>query len=132
MLWMPGGRIELDFLVAAVSVGGELGSRAEGAWAPDQCVFSVAFYSSVAVSVFCGPFQSLCAMTFPSASGSTAAAGDGLFRRGFLESSGCKGSRDLVVIFTFPRAFCESRVGQLSSVFLYGLLVRVRIFVRFP
>jgi hypothetical protein len=97
---------------------------------PDRCVFSIASYSSLAVSVFCGPFQSLCAMEFPSASGSTAAAGAGVFRRrrrGFLESSACKGSRDLVVIFTFPRAFCESRVGQLSSVFLYGILVRVRV-----
>jgi hypothetical protein len=88
---------------------------------------SVASYSPQAVSVFCGPFQSRCAMEFPSASGSTAAAGVSLFRRGFLESSACKGSRDLVVIFTFPRAVCESRVGQLSSVFLYGILVRVRV-----
>jgi hypothetical protein len=48
---------------------------------PDQCLFSVAFYSSMAVSVFCGPFQSLCAMDFSSASGLTAAAGAGVFRQ---------------------------------------------------
>jgi hypothetical protein len=102
---------------------------------PDRCVFSVASYSSMAVSVFCGPFQSLCAMEFPSASGSTVVAGVGVFRRrrrGFLESSARKGSRDHVVIFTFPRAFCQRRVGQLSSVFLYGILVRVCVLYVFP
>jgi hypothetical protein len=81
---------------------------------PDRCVFSVASYSSMAVSVFCGPFQSLCAMEFPSASGSTAAAGVGVFRRrrrGFLESSARKGSRGHVVIFTFPRAFLSKKGG---------------------
>jgi hypothetical protein len=32
VLWMLGGRIKLEFPVAAVSVGDELGSKAEGAW----------------------------------------------------------------------------------------------------
>jgi hypothetical protein len=101
---------------------------------PDRCVFSVAFNSSFVVSVFCSPLQSLCAMEFPSATGSTATAGAGVFqrqRRGFLESSACKGSRDLAIVFTFPKALCDCRVGQLSSVIPYGILVRVRVSVRF-
>jgi hypothetical protein len=39
VLWMLGGRIKLEFPVAAVSVGDELGSKAEGAWGATRSMF---------------------------------------------------------------------------------------------
>ena len=83
----------------------------------DRWSFSVSFSLPVAASVFCGPFQSHCAMEFPLALGLAAAAGVDVVRRrrrGFLEASVRKGSRDLVVIYIFLGALSERWVGQLS------------------
>jgi hypothetical protein len=57
---MPGEWIELDFLMQAMSVNDELGSSAERACVVDRCMFSVAFYSFMAMSVFCGLYIKKC------------------------------------------------------------------------
>jgi len=62
-------------------------------------------------------------------SGSVAAAGGGVVRRrrrGILQSLVWIGSMGFVVFFVFLEALSASMVGQLSFVFLYGILVCVR------
>jgi len=104
-------------------------SQGSSACGPDRWKFSVGFNSSVAAGVLCGSFQSLRAMEFPLVSGSAAAAGDGVVwqrrRRGILQSLVWIGSMGFVVFFVFLEALSASRVGQLSFVFLYGILVCV-------
>ena len=92
---------------------------------PDRCCFGVALSSSMAVSVFCGSSK-------PSCDGVLV----GLRFGGDGQSQRCptvveKGSRDLVVISVLLGALSVSREGQLSSVFLYGILVCGCVFVCF-
>ena len=88
--------------------------RRSSGCSPDRWLLNVGFSSSAAASIYCGPLQSLCAMGFPSTSGSVAAAGGGVGRRrsrGFHESSGCQKSKDLVVIFAFLEVLSDTRGG---------------------
>ena len=87
-------------------------------------MFDVGLSSSMAVSIFCGSSK-------PSCDGVLVGlefGGDG--RRGHCPAVG-KGSRDLVVISIFLRALYISREGQLSSLFLHGILACGCVFVRF-
>lgn len=80
--------------------------------------------------VFCGSFQSLCAIEFPLAWGEVA-TGFGVLRGqwGFQVPVN-KGSRNLFAIFVFLETLCTKRMGQLSSplypstvyLYLYGSL----------
>ena len=99
--------------------------RGSSGCGPDRCCFGVALSSSMAVTIFCGLSKPLCdgvlvGLGFGS---------DGQSRR--CPTVVEKGTRDLVVISVFLGALSVSREGQLSSVFLYGILVCGCVFVCF-
>ena len=97
--------------------------RGSSGCGPDRRCFGVALSSSMAVSVFCGSSK-------PSCDGVLVGLGfDGQSRR--CPTVVEKGSRDLVVISVLLGALSVSREGQLSSVFLYGILVCGCVFVCF-
>ena len=98
--------------------------RGSSGCGPDRWMFGVGLSSSMAVSIFCGSSKPSCDVVLVG----LGFGGDG--RRGHCPAVG-KGSRDLVVISIFLRVLYISREGQLSSLFLHGILACGCVFVRF-
>jgi hypothetical protein len=100
--------------------------RGCSACVPDRWTNSVGFSLSLLAGVFCG-------LPKPACDGAPFGLGvAGGVRRwrpavaAGIYSLAWKGSRDLFVIFVLLVALSVSRMEQLSSVFLYGVLVCVR------